>query len=134
MSIQTARRPPARTPTSQLLWAVSDGAFENHFVASTTEAALWLTDESMRRHLRSQDPFTLSVHLQDPFLGVLWDATSNVVDIFKATGWPRQDETTLHLRAAVISLIREILISDETPHDAPFPGISDPHTYALVCR
>lgn len=133
MSIQTAHR-PAPTTSSAVLWALSDGAFENHFVTSTTDAAVWLTDEVMRRHLRGQDPFTVTVHLHDPFLGVLWDATDNVADILRATGWPRQDETTLHLRAAVISHIRDILVSDETPHDAPFPGISDPHTYALVCR
>lgn len=129
MSTFTAARP---APTT-VLWAVSDGAFENHFVTSTSEAAVWLTDEAMRRYRRGQDP-TVTVHLHDPFLGVLWDASSDVADVFTAMGWPRLDEDTLHLRAAVIGILGDILISDDTRTDAPFPGISDPHTYALVCR
>jgi hypothetical protein len=132
MSLRTAAR-PTHAATNTVLWAVSDGAFENHFLTSTTEAAVWLTDESMRRHRRGQEP-SVTVHLHDPFLGVLWDATSDVADVLTATGWPRLDEDTLHLRATVISIIRDILVSDDTRTDAPFPGISDPHTYALVCR
>jgi hypothetical protein len=132
MSTRTAPR-PASTTTGTLQWAVSDGAFENHFVASASEAAVWVTDEAMRRHRRGEEP-AVTVHLHDPFLGVLWDATADVADVFRATGWPRLDEDTLHLRATVIGLLADILVSDDTPHDAPFPGISDPHTYALVCR
>lgn len=132
MNTQTVAR-PADTTTSTVLWAVSDGAFENHFVASTPAAAVWLTDEAMRRHRRGQVP-AVTVHLHDPFLGVLWDATGDVADVFKATGWPRLDDETLHLRAAVIGMLTDILVSDDTRTDAPPPGFSDPHTYALVCR
>jgi hypothetical protein len=132
MSPLTASRHAPAT-ASTVLWAVSDGAFENHFLHSTSEAAVWLTDEAMRRHRRSQDT-AVTVHLHDPFLGVLWDATADVQDVFRATGWPRLDEETLHLRATVIGILTDILVSDDTRTDAPFPGISDPHTYALVCR
>ncbi|MFB9714163.1 hypothetical protein [Arthrobacter methylotrophus] len=132
MSTITASRPAPAT-TSTILWAVSDGAFENHFLTSTPEAAVWLTDEAMRQFRRGQES-SVAIHLHDPFLGVLWDASTDVRDVFRATGWPRLDETTLHLRSDVIALVRDILITDDTPHDAPFPGISDPHTYALVCR
>jgi hypothetical protein len=132
MSTLTAA-PHAPDTTSTVLWAVSDGAFENHFLTSTSEAAVWLTDEAMRRHRRGQEP-TVTVHLHDPFLGVLWDGSSDVQDVFRATGWPRLDDETLHLRATVIGILTNILVSDDTRTDAPFPGISDPHTYALVCR
>lgn len=132
MSTRTAPRTAPAT-TDALCWAVSDGVFEHRFLPSASEAALWLTDEAMRQFRRGQET-SVAVHLHDPFLGVLWEASTDVLDVFRATGWPRLDETTLHLRADVIALVRDILISDETPHDAPFPGISDPHTYALVCR
>jgi hypothetical protein len=132
MSIQTAAR-PAHATSGTVLWAVSDGAFENHFLTSTSEAAVWLADEAMRRHRRGLEP-SVTAHLHDPFLGVLWDATADVADVFTATGWPRLDDDTLHLRATVIGILSDILVSDDTPVDAPFPGISDPHTYALVCR
>lgn len=132
MSTHTAAR-PASAPTSTVLWAVSDGRFENHFLDSTPAAAAWLTDEAMRQHRRRQET-AVTVHLHDPFLGVLWDATADVTAVFTAAGWPRLDEDTLHLRAAVIGMLTDILVSDETPTDAPEPGYSDPHTYALVCR
>lgn len=124
---------PAPAATGTLPWALSDGAFENHFVTSAAVAAVWLTDEAMRQHRRDQTS-ALSVHLHDPFLGVLWDATADVAAVFTATGWPQLNEDTLHLRAAVIGMLTDILVSDDTPTDAPAPGFSDPHTYALVCR
>ena len=132
MSTLTDLRPAPAT-TSTVLWAVSDGAFENQFIDSTPAAAVWLTDEAMRQHRRGKAP-AVTVHLHDPLLGVLWDATADVAAVFTATGWPRLDDNTLHLRAAVIGMLTDILVSDETPTDAPEPGYSDPHTYALVCR
>lgn len=132
MSTLAAVRPaPAVTPV--VLWAVSDGGYENHFLTSTSEAAVWIVDEAMRKHRRGQT-LELTVHRHDPFLGVLWDAAPDVADVFKATGWPILDGDTLQLRATVIGILKDILVSDDTPTDAPFPGISDPHTYALVCR
>lgn len=131
MSIYTAAQTAPFTATLQ--WAVSDGEFQNLTISSAPEAALWLTDEAMRQHRRGEVP-AVSVHLHDPFLGVLWDATSDVVEVFKATGWPTLTGDTLQIRAAVIGILKDILVSDDTPTDAPFAGISDPHTYALVCR
>jgi hypothetical protein len=124
MSTLTAVRPAPAT----VRWAVSDGEFENHFISSTPEPALWLTDETMRQHRRGKAP-AVSVHRHDPFLGVLWDATSDGADVFTATGWPRLDDETLHLRAAVIGILMDILVADDTLTGAPFPGISDPHTW-----
>ena len=97
-------------------------------------AAAWLVDEARRKHLKGETSH-LTVHLHDRLLGVIWDATSDVEDVFRATGWPARDGgEILQLRAAVIGIIKNILVSDDTPTDTPFPGISDPHTYALVCR
>lgn len=114
-------------------WAVSDGIYENQFFAGASWAAAWLVDEAMRKHRQGQVA-ELTVHLHDRLLGVLWDATSDVADVFRATGWPELDGDTLWRRAGVISIIKDILVTDDTPHDAPFQGISDPHTYAMVCR
>lgn len=125
---------PGPTIARTYQWAVSDGEYENQFIASTSWAAAWLVDEARRKHLRGE-PGQQTVHLHDRLLGVLWDATSDVADVFKATGWPAGDGgDILQLRATVMGIIRDILVSDDTPTDAPFPGISDPHTYALVCR
>jgi hypothetical protein len=112
MSTLTAVRPAPATATVR--WAVSDGEFENHFISSTPEPALWLTDETMRQHRRGKAS-AVSVHRHDPFLGVLWDATSDGADVFTATGWPRLDDETLHLRAAVIGILMDILVADDTP-------------------
>lgn len=125
------RTAPAIARTFQ--WAVSDGEYENRFIASTSWTAAWLVDEARRKHLKGESG-RLTVHLHDRLLGVLWDATSDVEDVFKATGWPAAEGDILQLRATVMSIVKDILVSDDTPADAPFPGISDPHTYALVCR
>ncbi|MET4144074.1 hypothetical protein [Arthrobacter sp. UYCo732] len=132
MSTLTEARPAAAT-AREYRWAVSDGAYENLFFESTSWAASWLADEAMRQHLRGRVP-EFTVHLQDQFMGVLWDATSDVSDVFTAIGWPTVSGETLQLRATVIGIVRDILVSDDTRTDAPFPGISDPHTYAMVCR
>lgn len=105
-------------------WMVSDGD-ENQFFASSAWAAAWLVDEAMRNHLNGQT-LELTVHLHDRLLGVLWDATSDVRDVFVATGWPKTGGNTLQLRATVIGIVKDILISDEGRTDAPEPGISDP--------
>lgn len=132
MSTLTDVRPaPAIARTHQ--WAVSDGEYENLSIASTSWAAAWLVDEAMRKHRQGLTP-QLTVHLQDRLLGVLWDATSDVMDVFKATGWPTLSGDILLLRAIVINILKDILVADDSRTDAPFPGISDPHTYALVCR
>lgn len=114
-------------------WAVSDGEYENRFIGSTPWAAAWLVDEAMRKHLRAETP-ALVVHLHDRLLGALWDATSDVADVFTSTGWPTRDGDSLQLRATVIGILKDILVADDTPTDAPFPGISDPHTHALAYR
>ncbi|WP_043795116.1 hypothetical protein [Pseudarthrobacter chlorophenolicus] len=132
MSTLTEVRPMAEI-ARDMRWLVSDGAYENQFFASSSWASAWLVDEAMRQHLKGDTP-EVTVHLHDRLLGVLWDATSDVKDVFAATGWPKTGGNTLQLRAAVISIVKDILVSDDTPTDAPEPGISDPHTYALVCR
>lgn len=83
MSTLTDVRPaPAIARTYQ--WAVSDGEYENLSIASTSWAAAWLVDVAMRKHRQGLTP-QLTVHLQDRLLAVLWDATSDVMDILKAT-------------------------------------------------
>jgi hypothetical protein len=124
---------PVRAATKDYRWAVSDGAYENQFFVSSSWAAAWLVDEAMRKHRKGELP-ELTIQVQDRFVGVLWDATSDVRNVLKATGWPTLSGDVLRLRAIVINIVNDILVSDETPHDAPFPGISDPHTYGLVCR
>lgn len=133
MSTLTAVR-PITTIRRNLRWAISDGSwFRPQFFAEASWAAAWVVDEMMRGYRAGTAP-TLTVRLQDQLLGVLWDATSDVNDVLRATGWPTQEGDTLHLRAAVIGIIRDILVADDSPTDTPPPGISDPHTYALVCR
>lgn len=132
MSTRASPR-PAQTTFNAVSWALSDGLYENHFFSETPEAAVWLVDEAMRAHRQGQIP-NLTVHRCDPFLGVLWDASSDVAAVFTATGWPTLTGDILTTRTTVIRILTDILITDETPVDAPFPGISDPHTYALVCR
>jgi hypothetical protein len=126
--------PPQTQIRRNLRWAISDGGwFRPKFFAEASWAAAWVVDETMRHHLAGQ-PVQLTVRLQDQLLGVLWDATSDVNEVLAATGWPTQEGDTLHLRATVISIIRDILVADDSPTDTPPAGISDPHTYALVCR
>lgn len=136
MSTLTHARPGRTEIKRDLRWAVTDGIYESEFLTSSTQAAAWLVDEAMRKHLKGETP-TIGVHLHDQLLGVIWDATPDVTDVFTAVGWPKTTDDTLEflrLRASVIGIIRDILVSDDTPADAPEPGISDPHTYALVCR
>ncbi|MBG0738643.1 hypothetical protein IV500_04305 [Paeniglutamicibacter antarcticus] len=131
MSIQTEDRQAATAPISSVLWSISDGEFENHFVASPSAAAVWLTDTVMRQHRRGQAPVA-AVHLHDPFLGVLWDATADVTDVFTATGWPALTGDILVLRAHVIGILTDILVSNDTPHDVAEPGVPEPHTDTLI--
>lgn len=117
-----------------LRWFISDGSYVRPQVfVDASWAAAWIVDEVMRGHLSGEAP-RLTVRLQDQILGVLWDATRDVYGVLGATGWPTTEGDTLQLRAAVIGIIRDILVADDSPTDTPPLGISDPHTYALVCR
>lgn len=121
------------SPAKGAAWALSDGAYEHQFTASTAEASVWLVDSAMRQ-LRQGIKASVTIHLHDRLLGVLWDATADVNAVFAAAGWPTLDGDILGLRITVIRILRDILITDDTPVDAPPPGMCDPHTYALVCR
>ena len=133
MSTLTAVRPMTRI-NRNLRWFISDGGFfKPQVFAEASWAAAWIVDEKLRAHLAGTS-IALTVRLQDQLIGVLWDATSDVNNVLDATGWPTVEGDILHLRTAVICIIRDILVADDTPTDTPPPGISDPHTYGLVCR
>lgn len=116
-----------------LRWVVSDQAGDFDTFEPPSWAAAWLVDLAMRQHLKGSTP-GVSVQLQDRVLGAMWDASADAEAVMAAVRWPSTEGDILERRLTAITLIRDILISDEPMMDAPEPGMTDPHTYALVCR
>lgn len=88
------------------MWEVSVGRQGCSFRRSSRDAAELIVDTSARRLLRGHDA-QLSVIRLDEDDQVEWDASSNVADVLRATGWPRDQSAG---RETVTELIQAILV------------------------
>lgn len=134
MSTSTVTRPapPIIAPASA--WSVSGTGQGRGIFTTSSQAAVWITDEAMLQMRYGHTP-AVTVQLIDPDHVLLWDASSDVADVLAATGWPTLDGDILHLRVTVIRILTAILVSDETPTDFATPlATPRPVPRALICR